>query len=82
MAGTAEKGTLARFLSIPEMPTRNRRRRFLSYDVIIAVTNTIINQTGRAIEAVAILMGTYLSLSLSRSMLLKDYNRRMALVRR
>ena len=40
------------------------------------------NQTGQAVEAVAIFMTVYLSISLSISMFMNWYNKRMALVER
>lgn len=54
----------------------------IGYPDIASIINTIINQTGQAIEGIAILMGTYLSLSLSISAALNYYNKRMALVTR
>ncbi|HJT08783.1 MAG TPA: ABC transporter permease subunit, partial [Stellaceae bacterium] len=47
-----------------------------------SVTNTILNQTGHAIEAMTLVAAVYLSLSLSLSLLMNLYNRRMALVER
>lgn len=46
------------------------------------VTNTILNQTGHAIEAMTLVAAVYLSLSLSLSLLMNLYNRRVALVER
>ena len=47
-----------------------------------SVTNTILNQTGHAIEAMMLVAAVYLSLSLSLSLLMNLYNRRVALVER
>jgi general L-amino acid transport system permease protein len=47
-----------------------------------SVTNTILNQTGHAIEAMTLVAAVYLSLSLSLSLLMNFYNRRVALVER
>ncbi|TGP50709.1 ABC transporter permease subunit [bacterium M00.F.Ca.ET.230.01.1.1] len=54
----------------------------IGYPDLASIINTIINQTGQAIEGIAILMGTYLCLSLSISMVLNLINKRMALVQR
>jgi general L-amino acid transport system permease protein len=48
----------------------------------VAVTNTTINQTGQAIEGVALIMLVYLSFSLSTSLFMNYYNKKMALVER
>jgi general L-amino acid transport system permease protein len=47
-----------------------------------SVANTMLNQTGQAIEAMTMIAAVYLSLSLSLSLLMNLYNRRMALVER
>jgi general L-amino acid transport system permease protein len=47
-----------------------------------SVTNTILNQTGHAIEAMTLVAAVYLSLSLSLSLLMNLYNRHVALVER
>jgi general L-amino acid transport system permease protein len=46
------------------------------------VMNTVINQTGQAIESVLILLAAFLTISLSVSLFMNWYNRRMALVTR
>ena len=48
----------------------------------VAVTNTTINQTGQAIEGVALIMLIYLFFSLSTSLFMNWYNKKMALVER
>ena len=45
-------------------------------------TGTVLNQTGQAVEVIAITMLVYLSISLTTSVLMNIYNRRMALVER
>lgn len=45
----------------------------------VSVTNTTMNQTGQAIEGVALQMGVYLFVSLTISMLMNWYNAAMAL---
>lgn len=51
-------------------------------DIVSVFTGTALNQTGRAIEIVAITMGFYLTVSLTVSALMNWYNRRVALVGR
>ena len=51
-------------------------------DLFTVAGNTILNQTGRAIEMFTMIMGTYLSLSLLTSLLMNIYNRRIRLVER
>ena len=48
----------------------------------VSVANTTINQTGQAIEGVALIMAVYLCFSLSTSVFMNWYNKRMALVER
>ena len=54
----------------------------IGFSEMFAVSNTIANQTGQAIEVMAIVSGTYLTLSLSISLLMNLYNRWAALVER
>lgn len=54
----------------------------IGYPDLFAVAGTIINQTGRAVEMIAVVMVTYLSLSLFTSLLMNIYNRRVRLVER
>lgn len=54
----------------------------IGYTDFVAVTNTTINQTGQAIEGVAMIMAVYLLFSLSTSVFMNWYNKRMALVER
>jgi general L-amino acid transport system permease protein len=46
------------------------------------LTGTVLNQTGQAVEVVAITMLVYLVISLTTSLLMNIYNRRMALAER
>jgi general L-amino acid transport system permease protein len=46
------------------------------------VVGTVINQTGQAIESIIIMMTVFLSISLSVSLFMNWYNRRVALVQR
>ena len=51
-------------------------------DLVQVFTGTVLNQTGQAIEVVAITMLVYLTISLVTSFLMGIYNSRMALVER
>jgi general L-amino acid transport system permease protein len=54
----------------------------IGYPDLVSVTNTSLNQTGQAIEAIAIMMTVYLVLSLATSAFMNWYNTRIALVER
>jgi general L-amino acid transport system permease protein len=54
----------------------------IGYPDIVSVVNTILNQTGQAIEGILIIMGAYLTVSLSISIFMNWYNKRIALVER
>ncbi|MBI4365332.1 MAG: amino acid ABC transporter permease [Deltaproteobacteria bacterium] len=51
-------------------------------DLVQVFTGTVLNQTGQAVEVVAITMAVYLTISLTTSMLMNFYNSRIALVER
>ena len=51
-------------------------------DLVATFAGTVLNQTGQAIETIAITMSVYLALSLGISMLMNWYNKRKALVER
>lgn len=51
-------------------------------DLVQVFTGTVLNQTGQAVEVVAITMAVYLTISLVTSFIMNIYNRRMALVER
>lgn len=51
----------------------------IGYPDLVSIGNTTLNQTGQAIEAVAIFMAVYLSISLSISFFMNWYNRAIAL---
>jgi general L-amino acid transport system permease protein len=51
-------------------------------DLVQVFTGTVLNQTGQAVEVVAITMLVYLTISLVTSLLMNLYNRHMALVER
>jgi general L-amino acid transport system permease protein len=51
-------------------------------DLVQVFTGTVLNQTGQAVEVVAITMLVYLTISLTTSLLMNVYNARIALVER
>jgi general L-amino acid transport system permease protein len=54
----------------------------IGYPDFVSVANTTINQTGQAIEGVALIMTCYLVFSLSTSAFMNWYNKKVALVER
>ncbi|AWK87022.1 amino acid ABC transporter permease [Azospirillum thermophilum] len=54
----------------------------IGYPDVVSILNTTLNQTGQAIEGVTMIMGTYLTISLSISLFMNWYNKRIALVER
>ncbi len=54
----------------------------IAYPDLVSMGGTVLNQTGQAIEIIAIWMFVYLSLSLITSAFMNWYNQRMALVER
>lgn len=55
---------------------------FIGYPDLVQIGQTTMNQTGQAIEVVAIWMAIYLTLSLATSAFMNWYNAKMALVER
>jgi general L-amino acid transport system permease protein len=51
----------------------------IGYPDLVSIANTTMNQTGQAIEGIAIIMAVYLTISLSISALMNWYNKRIAL---
>ena len=51
----------------------------IGYPDLVSIANTAINQTGQAIEGVAVIMAVYLSISLSISAFMNWYNARILL---
>jgi general L-amino acid transport system permease protein len=51
-------------------------------DLVQVFTGTVLNQTGQAVEVVAITMAVYLTISLATSLLMNLYNSRIAVVER
>ena len=54
----------------------------IGFPDFVSVANTTINQTGQAIEGVALIMAVYLVFSLSTSVFMNWYNKRVKLVER
>ncbi len=54
----------------------------IGYPDFVAVADTTINQTGQAIEGVALIMAVYLCISLLTSLFMNWYNKKKALVER
>ena len=54
----------------------------VGYQDIVSIANTTLNQTGQAIEAIALIMAVFLTISLSISFFMNWYNARIALVER
>lgn len=54
----------------------------IGFQDVVSIANTEINQTGQAIEGIAIIMAVFLAISLSISAFMNWYNRRIALVER
>ena len=54
----------------------------IGYPDLFSVANTIINKTGREVEMILIIMGSYLTMSLLTSLFMNWYNRRIKLVER
>lgn len=51
-------------------------------DLVQVFAGTVLNQTGQAVEVIAITMGVYLLISVVTSLIMNWYNRRIALVER
>jgi general L-amino acid transport system permease protein len=51
----------------------------IGFPDLVSVANTTINQTGQAVEGIAMIMAVYLTVSLSISAFMNWYNRRIAL---
>jgi general L-amino acid transport system permease protein len=54
----------------------------VGYQDIVSIANTTLNQTGQAIEAIAVIMLVFLTISLGISLFMNWYNARIALVER
>ena len=54
----------------------------IGYQDLVSIANTALNQTGQAIEGIAVIMAVYLTISLSISLFMNWYNAHIALVER
>jgi len=54
----------------------------IGYPDLVSIANTTINQTGQAVEGIAMIMAVYLFISLAISLAMNIYNRAVALVER
>jgi general L-amino acid transport system permease protein len=54
----------------------------IGYPDVVSIANTALNQTGRAVECIAIVMAVYLTTSLATSLLMNWYNDRAAIKER
>ncbi|CAH2600491.1 putative ABC transporter membrane subunit YhdX [Rhodovastum atsumiense] len=54
----------------------------IGYQDLVSVASTTLNQTGQAIEGIALIMAVYLTISLAISLFMNWYNARIALVER
>jgi general L-amino acid transport system permease protein len=54
----------------------------IGYQDLVSIANTTMNQTGQAIECIAVIMAVYLTISLSISVFMNWYNAHIALVER
>ena len=54
----------------------------IGYPDLVSIANTTMNQTGQAVEGIAMIMAVYLAISLMISLFMNLYNRSVALVER
>src|SRR5437763_507535 len=54
----------------------------IGYPDLVSIANTTLNQTGQAVEGIAMIMAVYLAISLLISLFMNLYNRAVALVER
>jgi general L-amino acid transport system permease protein len=54
----------------------------IGFQDVVSIANTVLNQTGQAVEGIAYIMAVYLTISLSISLFMNWYNARIALVER
>lgn len=52
----------------------------IGYPDLVNIGNTVINQTGQSVEIILVFMGVYLSISLTISLFMNWYDKKMALV--
>ena len=54
----------------------------IGYPDLVNIGNTVMNQTGQAVEAIAVMMTVYLAVSLITSLAMNFYNRLVAIKER
>jgi general L-amino acid transport system permease protein len=54
----------------------------IGYPDLVSIANTTMNQTGQAVEGIALIMAVYLAISLTIALAMNLYNRAVALVER
>jgi general L-amino acid transport system permease protein len=54
----------------------------IGFPDLVSIANTTLNQTGQAVEGIALIMAVYLTISLLISLFMNVYNRAVALVER
>ena len=54
----------------------------IGYPDLVSIANTTMNQTGQAVEGIALIMAVYLAISLTIALSMNLYNRAVALVER
>ena len=54
----------------------------IGFQDIVSLANTTLNQTGQAVEGIAVIMAVFLTISLSISLFMNWYNARIALITR
>jgi general L-amino acid transport system permease protein len=54
----------------------------VGYPDLVNIGNTVMNQTGQAVEAIAVMMTVYLIISVVTSLLMNTYNRLVAIKER
>lgn len=80
-------GTASDYSSINQPVSQHRQNSSLAAaigypDMVSLFAGTVLNQTGQAIETIAMTMSVYLIISLTISLLMNIYNRRIAIVER
>ncbi|VED08402.1 ABC transporter permease [Escherichia coli] len=85
--GHYSPGTASDYSAVNQPVSQHRQKllscRAIGYpDMVSLFAGTVLNQTGQAIETIAMTMSVYLIISLTISLLMNIYNRRIAIVER
>ncbi len=80
-------GTASDYSAVNQPVSQHRQNSSLAAaigypDMVSLFAGTVLNQTGQAIETIAMTMSVYLIISLTISLLMNIYNRRIAIVER